>query len=795
MSDTVAKAEPSTRASASEPTESQPKFWQRALGRIKRSKRRGPWWKPTLPTLIALAVLTAGVSVRIIDPDPVQVVRLRTFDYYNVLAPRVPPPQSPVIIVDLDEKSLAEIGQWPWPRTQIGRLLTALRDYGIAVVGFDMVFPELDRTSPAKLAESRPDLPDTVREELSKTATNEEVMAQAMQTVRVVLGQSATRSTQVLAESDIAEWSSFKGAIGSKELQDPNATLKEYAVRFPTLVYNRPEIEGYAQGLGVFSIGEEVDGVVRRVPLVMMIDELVKPALSVEMIRVGLQGNSIFAALDLRGINEVRLQTPRGNFPVPTDSKGRIWVYFAESDKFNMPNNEGRMYISASDIMQGRVPPERVAGKLAVIGTSAVGLLDIRATPINPRLPGVEVHANVIENILTQQFIRYPEVMQLTEFIAMSVVGLLLIFFIPRVGPVVTLVGLVIGVGGFVGASWYLFTTERVLLDFTYPSALVFSVYAVLAFANYARDAAEKRQVRGAFSQYLSPDLVEQLAEDPEKLKLGGETKRMTLLFCDVRGFTTISEQYKADPQGLTVLINRLLTPLTEEILNRQGTIDKYMGDCIMAFWNAPLDVPNQEQMGVASALAMFESLEALNEERKREALEEDKPFLPLNIGIGLNTGDCVVGNMGSKQRFDYSVLGDAVNLAARLEGQSKSYGVGIVIGEETAGALNGVFPMAELDLIAVKGKSEAVRIFTVLGKPDLLSDPDYAALQSQHAAMLDAYRGQQWDEANRIIQTCIGRLDGVLDGFYGIYQTRIEEYRDNPPPVEWDGVYVATTK
>lgn len=177
--------------------------------------------------------------------------------------------------------------------------------------------------------------------------------------------------------------------------------------------------------------------------------------------------------------------------------------------------------------------------------------------------------------------------MQLTEFIAMSVVGLLLIFFIPRVGPVVTLVGLVIGVGGFVGASWYLFTTERVLLDFTYPSALVFSVYAVLAFANYARDAAEKRQVRGAFSQYLSPDLVEQLAEDPEKLKLGGETKRMTLLFCDVRGFTTISEQYKADPQGLTVLINRLLTPLTEEILNRQGTIDKYMGDCIMAFWNA----------------------------------------------------------------------------------------------------------------------------------------------------------------------------------------------------------------
>lgn len=761
----------------------------------KKGGRRGPWWKPGLPALIAIAVLITGVSVRIADPIPVELVRLRTFDLYNVIKPRTPPEPSPVIIVDLDEKSLAELGQWPWPRTRIAQLLEALRDYGIAVVGFDMVFAEPDRTSPARIAENRPDLADEVRAAMKATPANEQVMASAMQTVRTVLGQAGTKTAQVLAESEIAAFSSFQGTLGVLGVQDPNQVMSEYIYRNPTLIHNLETLESSATGLGVFSVEEEVDGVVRRVPLVMEVEGTVKPTLSIEMIRVGLQGNSIFAAISPGGIDEVRLQTARGNFPIPSDANGRVWVYFAKPDVFNSPNNDSRMYISAADIIMKRVPPERVAGKLAIVGTSAVGLLDIRATPIEPRLPGVEVHANLIENILTQDFVRYPDTMRLTELIAMSVVGILLIFFVPRVGPVYTLVGLVVAVGGFSGASWMLFANDKVLLDATYPSALAFSIYAVLAFANYARDAAEKRQVRGAFSQYLSPDLVEQLAEDPDKLVLGGETKKMTLLFCDVRGFTTISEQYKEDPQGLTVLINRLLTPLTQEILNRKGTIDKYMGDCIMAFWNAPVDVEEQENKAAEAALAMFASLDELNEARKREALEEGKKFLPLNIGIGLNTGDVVVGNMGSEQRFDYSVLGDAVNLAARLEGQSKSYGVGIVIGEETAIPLSDNWPLAELDLIAVKGKTEAVRIFTILGLPSLMQDPDYENFVAQHKAMLSAYRAQDWAEAQRIMDANTGRLNGVLDGFYEIYSARIVEYKGAPPPMEWDGVYVATTK
>jgi adenylate cyclase len=670
-----------------------------------------------------------------------------------------------------------------------------LRDYGVAVVGFDIVFAELDRTSPGLLASTRDDLPESVRTSLSNTPPNEAIMGEAMSTIRTVMGQASTQSAQALAPSEFAYWTSFKGAKGTKDIEDPNKELLNRAYQFPTLVYNRPELEQFASGLGVFAIGEEVDGVVRRVPLVMRFGDVIKPALSTEMIRVGYAGNSIFAKVDLGGISEVILQTKQGPFPIPTDGQGRIWVYYAHPDVFNTPDNSGRMYISASDIMAKRVPPERMAGRLALVGTSAVGLLDIRATPIQPRLPGVEVHANILENVLSQTFVRYPETMQVTEFIAMAVVGLLLIFFIPRVGPVVTLVGLTVAIGGFAGASWFLFSDQRLLLDATYPTGLSLAIYGVLAFANYARDAAEKRQVRGAFAQYLSPDLVEQLAADPDKLKLGGETKRMTLLFCDVRGFTTISEQYKADPQGLTVLINRLLTPLTDDILKRRGTIDKYMGDCIMAFWNAPLDVPNQERMASEAAIAMFQSLIVLNEERKREALEENKTFLPLNIGIGINSGDCVVGNMGSAQRFDYSVLGDAVNLAARLEGQSKSYGVGIVIGEETALAIDGHFPLAELDLIAVKGKTEAVRIFTILGGPEILQDPDYNSVVAQHAEMLRAYRAQEWNNAADTMNMLKGRLSGVLDGFYDIYMARLEEYRENPPPADWDGVYVATSK
>jgi adenylate cyclase len=751
-----------------------------------------------------MAILAGAVWLRSADPYLVETFRVKTFDLYNRLQPREPQPGSPVRIIDIDEKSLGEIGQWPWPRTVVADLVTALRDYGVAVVGFDVVFAEPDRTSPDRIAGSIRGADPQTLERLRALPSNEQAMIEALGSMRVVLGQAGARHLDPNNPPPVPPRESQRTSVLGARGGDPT----EHIVRLPVLIHNLPQLEAAASGLGFFSVDEEVDGVVRRVPMIKQIAEVIKPALTVEMLRVGLQGNSIFSFIreefdysgqNQIGVNSIRLQTravPGGGFTIPTDGAAKIWVYYAKPDQFNTPQNTGRMYISAADVIARRVPPEKLQGTLVLVGTSAVGLLDIRATPIEPRLPGVEVHANILENVLSQTFLTHPFWMVGAEVGIMIAVGLGLIFFIPRVGPVFTLVGLTVAAGSLVGVAWWAFSEHRILVDVTYPGAISLALFALLTYGNYARDAAEKRQVRTAFAQYLSPDLVEQLAENPDQLTLGGETKRMTMLFCDVRGFTAISEFYKTNPQGLTLLMNRLLTPLSNEILTRGGTIDKYMGDCIMAFWNAPLPRPNQESDSVESALAMFVALEELNVERRREAEEQGIPYLALAIGIGLNSGEVVVGNMGSAQRFDYSVLGDAVNLASRLEGQSKSYGVGLVIGEEThKGLTPGRFATFELDLIAVKGKKEAVRIFTAIGEIAALGAAAVTAQQALHAQLISAYRAQDWDAAEAALGEAKGGLEGSMDGFYEIYAERIAEYRANPPGEAWDGVYIATSK
>ncbi len=772
----------------------------------KKKKSRGPWWKLSRVTLLGLAVLTATVALRVIDPEVVEALRLKTFDAFNRIKPRVPPAQSPVVIIDIDERSLNEVGQWPWTRTQIGDLIAATRDYGMAMIGFDAVFPEVDKTSSTALVKTmRAD--QALLDEIAKLPSNEEYMANIMRTMRTVVGQAGTKNVPLTEPPEVAMQSSVKAYLKDRTVQNfepqrdgvplsDEEFARSFMLNFTELKSNVPEIEAAAMGRAFFSVDEEFDGLVRRVPIMKIVQDVVKPTLALEMLRVAYGGNSILTRIGPGGIKDVVLQVPgTKGFVIPTDEKGRVWVYYAAADQFNTEDNRGRLYVSAADVLNKRVPVERLQGRLALVGTSAVGLLDIRATPIEPRLPGVEVHANLIETIIQGTVLKHPVEMYTTEILVFVIAGLLLIVTVPRLGPFVSL-GIVFFVcGGLVYASWYLFDEQLTFLDPAYPSASIFLLYAVLAFSNYARDAQEKKQVRGAFAQYLSPDLVEQLAENPDQLVLGGETKKMTLLFCDVRGFTSISELYKTDPQGLTVLINRLLTPLTDSILKKGGTIDKYMGDCIMAFWNAPLDVPEQEKDACEAALDMFDQLEALNTVRKREAEESGMKYLPLNIGIGINTGDVVVGNMGSEQRFDYSVLGDAVNLAARLEGQSKSYGVKTVIGDTTNQEAKENFATLELDLIAVKGKSEAVRIFTLLGRKDMRESEEFKSLRQYHEDFLKAYRSQEWDHAEEIAETCKGRLNGLMDEFYPIYCERIAEFRENPPPADWDGVYVATSK
>jgi adenylate cyclase len=415
--------------------------------------------------------------------------------------------------------------------------------------------------------------------------------------------------------------------------------------------------------------------------------------------------------------------------------------------------------------------PERVAGRILFLGTSAAGLLDLRATPLEAAMPGVEVHAQVIEQIVTGDYLDRPDFIDGVEITYMLLLGIGLILLLPRIGAVWSGALGAAAVGGVLAASWIAYDRFGWLVDPVYPSIAVFLVFLFETVIVYLRSETERRQVRGAFSRYMSPALVEQLADHPERLTLGGEMRDMTLLFCDIRGFTTISEQF--DAGGLTKFINRFLTPMTNIILETSGTIDKYMGDCIMAFWNAPLDDADHADHACRAALAMMTKLEELNRDWRAAAESEGRKHIPVNVGVGLNTGLCCVGNMGSDQRFDYSVLGDAVNLASRLEGETKSYLVDIILGENTEKLVPHLAAL-ELDTVQVKGKTYPVRIFALLGDEKLAATAEFAELKARNQERLAALPGGDGKSMREAIAACRGLAGGKLDSFYDSCEARL---------------------
>ena len=558
--------------------------------------------------------------------------------------------------------------------------------------------------------------------------------------------------------------------------------MKSKMVPFAGIAGNIPILDEAAAGHGLVTTDPESTATIRVVPMVVRVEDKIYSSLTMEMLRLAFGRSGYTIRFNAGGIEKLAI-TPE--FQIPTDDRGRIYVNFRPSDQ--------SLYVSAADVLDGNASAF-LANKFVFVGTSAAGLQDIRSSAIDPLLPGVEVHANILETIMTNQYLTRNLQAEVLEFEAAIIAGLILILLVPMLGAGITAVLLVAALGGLGYYSWFEYSQNLNLVDATYPGITSFALYTLMTFMGYSKTAAEKKQVRGAFGQYLSPALVEQLAEEPDRLKLGGETKPMTLLFADIRGFTTISEQFKDDPQGLTALINRFLTPMTDMILARNGTIDKYMGDCIMAFWNAPLDDPKHVEHAADSALAMFNALDELNVEIKAEAEEAGRKFFPIKIGIGLNTGDAVVGNMGSDQRFDYSVLGDCVNLASRLEGQSKNYGVGIVIGETTQAEAT-EYANLELDLIAVKGKVEAVRIFTMLGDATMKADPEFQKFAAMHADMLATYRAQDWDGTLAKLAACRAADTYNLGVLYDLYEERANAYKAEPPGEDWDGVFRATSK
>ena len=727
-----------------------------------------------LARAICVLLLFALVPLRLADPRPLQELRVRTFDFFQVLRPR-PQEIRPVVIVDIDEASLKAIGQWPWPRTTVADLITQITQLGAVAIGFDIIFPEPDRMSPAIAERSFRGIDAETRAKLDNLPSNDDALAEVIKHSRVVVGQAGAAAAEVKTAADAALQTGFA-------VRGPDP--RPYLVTFAGLLRNVPAIEQAAAGRGLFSINPESDGIIRRVPVIMTAQGSLVPALSTELLRVVTGSSAILVRVDQAGVEAVAVP----GLEVPTDRNGQFWVHFNHHDP--------ERYVSAKDVLQGNVPPDRLAGKLVLIGTSAIGLLDLKTTPIDAAIPGVEVHAQILESVLSKSSLVNPNYAIGAELAIAVLFGLAIIIAAPMLPASIVIVLGGCLIAGLIGLSLYLFVEHNLLIDFTYPLISSWLIYLVLTFVNYFREQKQRRQIRSAFGYYLSPHMVEQLARSPEKLVLGGEERRMTILFSDVRGFTTISEHYKDDPQGLTRLMNRFLTPLTNAIIERKGTIDKYIGDAIMAFWNAPVDDHEQEANACEAALEMLSRAETLNGELKREAETNGGMYMPLRIGIGLNTGPCVVGNMGSDFRFNYSVLGDTVNLASRLEGRTKDYRIPVVIGSRTAEGAKQKFAVMEIDLIMVKGKKQPEAVFTVLGRSEVEADPRCQELRATNAQMLGRFRKQQWDDAIGLIAHCRKFANGFdLSGLYDMYEERIELYRAQPPAPDWDGVYEAETK
>ena len=732
--------------------------------------------------LIPILLLSAVLVLPLLFPDDFESQQLKFFDLFQRLRPR-PYQEAPVLIVDIDEETLAQYGQWPWPRTRVAELITRLTEAGASVIALDIIFAEPDRTSPKNILTLWPQTPELVslHNVIEKLPDHDEILVQAFEKAPVV--------TSFGLIPEINDHHPLSKASFAFTGDAPKSSLPA----FQGAVVNLPAIEAAGSGNGSVSLVPERDGVIRRVPLLGRLGDEIYPSFVLEALRVaqkaktyiiksvGSQGEKGFG--NHTGIVSIKA----GQFVIPTDPEGKIFLYDSGGRK--------ERYLSAWKIFSKNFSPDQVEGKIVFVGTSALGLKDLRTTPLVPFIPGVEIQASLVEQILLQDFLHRPDWAPGAEWLYVLFLGLALIFLMPWIGA---FWGAVIAGGFALGAlsfSWYLFTTSGRLLDALWPCFAILCIYLSSSLLQFLRTESERRQIRNAFSHYMSPIMVERLAKHPEKLKLGGETKDLSLLFSDIRGFTTLSEKFSAEE--LVSFLNRFLTPMTEIILHHAGTIDKYIGDCIMAFWNAPLDHPDHAVQACKAALKMKHHLVEWNQNFRAEALAAKKSFDPIHIGIGINTGDCCVGNIGSNQRFDYSVLGDEVNLASRLEGQTKVFGVDIVIGEKTFVPLKEHFASLEIDLVRVKGKTKPSKIFGLLGDQTLRSEGSFQKLAEAHGKMLAAYRSQNWSESLQWINQCLN-LDTPetrLRQLYRVYMERIQAFQSNPPPKDWQGAVDAATK
>ena len=690
-----------------------------------------------------------------------------------------------IVILDIDEKSLQEReqggeGHWPWPRHRLALLLDKLFDrYGVAVVGFDVVFAERDESSGIRVLEALADgelkavsgfIP--VLEKIKPQLNYDDIFASRMKGRNVVLGFTFSSDPPQLAPRKGALPQAVLGADTFKGRNIGITSWNGYTANLETL-------QGAAASAGHFNPWLDDDGVTRRVPMLAEYNGVYYEPLSLAMVRALMGFPPITPAFleeqvsqDYAGLEELAV----GRLRIPVDERVSTLVpYRGARGSFK--------YIPVVDVLNERVPLADLKGKIALVGTSAPGLLDLRATPVGSAYPGVEVHANLIAGILDQNIKHKPPYAAGAEFVLLLIAGLVMTLLLPFVSPLKGTVTALIVLLGIVGTNLVLYEQAHIVLPLAAGLTMLLLLFTFNMAYGYFVEARGKRQITGLFGQYVPPELVDEMAKDPEKFSMEGESREMTVLFTDVRGFTTISEGL--DPKALSLLMNEFLTPLTEVIYSHRGTIDKYIGDCIMAFWGAPLPDPMHARSGIVAALDMQRRLKSLQPQFMAHGWPR------INIGIGLNTGRMSVGNMGSRIRLAYTVMGDAVNLASRLEGITKEYGADIIVGQNTKAAVSDIV-FRELDRVRVKGKDEAVTIFEPVGLEGEVERERLEIIEHFHRA-LQAYRGQDWDMAERQFSS-LARIESE-SRLCRTFLERIAILRQQPPGPGWDGAFTFETK
>jgi len=697
------------------------------------------------------------------------------------------PPGSETVIAVIDEKSLAELGRWPWSRATIARLVDALYKAGAKAIGFDVVFSEPDESANLKTI-------DGIIHELKISGIKDEKLISMLNKKKAtgdtdaLLARSIGRAKNVtlgyffhlsqkdishLSENDISEKASLIGNSRYQMIKTPQKDAGDYAlIHGWAPEVNLKILSDAANGSGYFNAIPDKDGAMRWSPLVIKFKDDYYPSLAVSVLRQYLDSPVLSLNLQEYGVENLGI----GRIKIPTDEAGRFLINYLGPAK-TFPQ------YSIADIIEGKIPPENLRDKIVLVGATAVGIYDLRAMPFSIAYPGVEIHATVIDNILRGNFLLHSGLTKFIDVCLIIILGLVTGFIISRLRAVPGIIALIILLGFFVAANILLFSRFNVWLNLVYPVLTMLAVYLGITVYRYVSEEKEKKKIRGAFQYYLTASVINEMLKDPTKLKLGGDKKDLSVLFSDIRGFTTISE--KLTPEELVSLLNEYLTVMTDIVFEYEGLLDKYMGDAIMAVYGAPLNQPDHAKRACLTALAMMDELRKLQDKWQKE----NRPVL--DIGIGINTGEMVVGNMGSQMRFDYTVMGDMVNLGSRLEGINKEYGTNIIISEFTYNAVSDIVTCRELDWVQVKGKQKPIKIYELLGEKK--DEGKWKDLVQTFEQGLAFYRNARWDEA----VAAFGQVLNIRpeDKPSLIYIERCKKLKEEPPAQPWDGVFTMKTK